>query len=818
MSETENKIIEVTENSTEKNKNEKENQKETVINKEESNYPQITIETIYKLIKRKKFSILTCPKCKSNIPSIVDVNIDMISYKCPCSPHNIKMSLEEFIVQIEQLNSSNEKCFKHKETIASFYCPECKKYICDICESFHSSFEPHHKIKKQFVSNNDICPIHKNEKKTFYCQECEQDLCKECINQIHSIHKTKVITIKEFYEKSLKLMRFKNLDEINDFFSNKIEEIITFKNNQTAYLNSILNEIILIQDEINNECEKLFKNNYLNIALYKIIMESFFNTNNSFGGLGEIIPQFVTIKNATGIYEELKDKNNINQKSFKPQFFKEYKSNYSPTPLFNFSNSNNKNGASNIQNQLNQILIKFKNNCLDFFEKNKIKYQFNTSINNKQIIHYNKTYERPFQIIKNNFKMQKISQTLNKVKINAIIELSNGNIAIGGDDKKIHILNTNKLEEIKTFVGHSTSILSLCQLKNGHILSGAGSHFFSNSMSQLISDPIREWTLEGNESIKIINKVPGIISCIKQLKNENIVVSSQSTGSIFILNKENYNILNTFNPNFLNCQLVILDKSDLIVAYNSGLNNNSTIKVYDHLNNMEILSIEAKGKIAGLYQYKNKNKIIFIRDKNIIIYDIDNHCEELNNQISFLSTNNININTNNINNNNNNNFANPFLTNNNNNNINNNNNNINNNNNNNNINNINNNNNNNGVAIGNTGFNNNNGLHFGNFGINNFNNINNFPNYNPGEGYYQEIERIRKIAKNFVNSFIIYNEKICFIGTSKFLAIYNYIDNQTQLIIHNSKEMIFAEKLLKLKNKKVLVLNNINIPQFSIFG
>ena len=64
MSETENKIIEVTENSTEKNKNEKENQIETVINKEESNYPQITIETIYKLIKRKKFSILTCPKCK----------------------------------------------------------------------------------------------------------------------------------------------------------------------------------------------------------------------------------------------------------------------------------------------------------------------------------------------------------------------------------------------------------------------------------------------------------------------------------------------------------------------------------------------------------------------------------------------------------------------------------------------------------------------------------------------------------------------------------------------------------------------------------
>ena len=32
--------------------------------------------------------------------------------------------------------------------------------------------------------------------------------------------------------------------------------------------------------------------------------------------------------------------------------------------------------------------------------------------------------------------------------------------------------------------------------------------------------------MEGNEN-KIINKVPGIISCIKQLKNENIVVYSQ---------------------------------------------------------------------------------------------------------------------------------------------------------------------------------------------------------------------------------------------------------------------------------------------------
>ena len=803
MSKTENKIIKGIENSIDKNKNKEQNEKEKVINEEKDYFPQITIDIIYSLIKRKKFSILTCPKCKSNIPTITNVNKDIISYKCPCSPHNIKMSLEEFIIQIEKLNSSNEKCFKHKETIASFYCPECKKYICDICESFHSSFEPDHKIQKQFVSNNDICPIHKNEKKTFYCQECQQDLCHECLKQIHSIHKDKVITIKEYYEKCLKLMKFKNLDEINNFFSNKIEEIITFKNNQTAYLNSILNEIILIQDEINIECEKLFRNNYLNMALYKIIMESFFNTNN---GLGEIIPQFVTIKNATGIYEELKDKNNLNQKSFKPQLFNEHKSNFSSSSFFQINNINNYNGGENIQNQLNQMLIKFKNNSLDFFEKHKIKYQFNNSNNNKQILHYNETYEKPFQVKKNNFKLQKLPQTLYRMKIYAVTELSNGNIAIGGDDKKIHILHPDKFEEIKTFVGHSTSILSLCQLKNGHLLSGAGTQYFSNSMSQLISDPIREWTLEGNESVKIINKVPGIISCIKQLKNENIVVSSQSTGTIFILNSENYNILNTFNPNFLNSQLLILDKSDLIVAFNVGLNNNSSIKVYDHQNNIEIFSIEEKGKISGLYQYKNQNKIIFQRDKNIIIYDIDNHCEELNNQISFLSTNN----NNNIQNNNNNNNINNNITNN-----------TNNNNSNNNItNNNNNNNNNNGIAIGNTGFNNinnnnNNTTLFGNVGVNNFN----YGNNNNNTRFYRQVSHVGRWTTNSVYniiSFIPYNEKICFLVTNKNLVIYNYINNQTQLTIDVSKGMPLAERMLKLKNKKVLLINNNTSPQFSI--
>ncbi len=111
------------------------------------------------------------------------------------------MLLEDFIMQIEKLKSSNEKCFKHKETIASFYCLECKKYIWDISESYHSSFESEHKIQKKFISNNDICIIHKNEKNTFYCQECQKDLCKQYLNQNHSFHKDKILLLKNFMKK-----------------------------------------------------------------------------------------------------------------------------------------------------------------------------------------------------------------------------------------------------------------------------------------------------------------------------------------------------------------------------------------------------------------------------------------------------------------------------------------------------------------------------------------------------------------------------------------------------------------------------------------
>ena len=105
---------------------------------------------------------------------------------------------------------------------------------------------------------------------------------------------------------------------------------------------------------------------------------------------------------------------------------------------------------------------------------------------------------------------------------------------------------------------------------------------------------------------------------------------------------------------------------------------------------------------------------------------------------------------------------------------------------------------------------------FGNNNINNINNIGHGNNNNNNRGFYRQGVRIGRwghVPSNII-SFIPFNERICFLGTNKSLIVYNFIDNQIQLTI--DKGVPLAEKMLKLKNKKVLLINNYSIPQFSI--
>ena len=59
------------------------------------------------------------------------------------------------------MENQNKKCAskEHKEIDAYFYCQECKIYMCNKCETFHSKLHPNHHT---FNSDTNI-----NEQKSF---------------------------------------------------------------------------------------------------------------------------------------------------------------------------------------------------------------------------------------------------------------------------------------------------------------------------------------------------------------------------------------------------------------------------------------------------------------------------------------------------------------------------------------------------------------------------------------------------------------------------------------------------------------------------
>ena len=773
----------------------------TSIENNPPNKIEISIENILDLIKTKKNIILTCPKCKKFPPLITEISNQKISYKCLCSSHYISMSLEEFILNIEHLNSSNEKCFKHKEQMATYYCKECKKYLCDICENYHSSFEPDHKVEEQMINNNFQCNYHKNNIKNYYCEDCKIDLCEKCKNVFHKDHLNKINNLKYYYDKCFKTIKFKNIDDVINFYSEKFIEIKNFKNVQTSYLQNLLNQIINIQEDINNECETIIKENYLNMTLYKIIMENFFNKNNN---SNEIIPQFITIKNAIDIYESnnnnnnnsKNNNNNINNLKFFSNFSNSFYKNYG------FGNSFKTNDTL-IQNQIETNLQKFKEISNEFFENHKIIFKMRPSSHCQKKYYFNNKYEKTFIVKKNNLNLIHFNPDL-KIKVNSIIELINGNIAIACNDKTIKIISSENFELIDNLIGHSSQVSVLYQLKNGLLLSGAGNNYDSNSFkvyysesNNSINDSIRLWNLDKKECLKIINIIPNPINAICELKNGNIAVTNMNINSVLILDNINFNIINSINTEFLMSNVLFtLKKSGFLVVNNlfNFRGGKNYIKIFDTENNNLVHLIDVGyDKISNIYEIED-NKLIYLKNKNLVIYNLNNNQEEIN--ISLDNTNAYNNNNNNINNNiwgNANNFINTLNGNNNNN--------------------ISNglNTNNNITNNDNNNTNNNNNIHNNNNINNKFinNNLNNNNNNNIG------FNNIR-YANNFTYIYMYpYNNQKILIANNQNISIFNFIKNQNETNFE-IKGFNSNDKILKLKNGKFIIITNFSSIHFHI--
>ena len=56
------------------------------------------------------------------------------------------------------LINQDKKCCSqgHEEIISNYYCPECRIYICNKCENFHSKLFKAHKLYKLDIDINEI--------------------------------------------------------------------------------------------------------------------------------------------------------------------------------------------------------------------------------------------------------------------------------------------------------------------------------------------------------------------------------------------------------------------------------------------------------------------------------------------------------------------------------------------------------------------------------------------------------------------------------------------------------------------------------------
>ena len=78
---------------------------------------------------------------------------------------------------------------KHKEITAISYCENCKVYMCNKCENFHSDLFINHTLHKINKDNTEILSIYCEEKDHFdklkyYCKDHNKLCCTFCLCKI----------------------------------------------------------------------------------------------------------------------------------------------------------------------------------------------------------------------------------------------------------------------------------------------------------------------------------------------------------------------------------------------------------------------------------------------------------------------------------------------------------------------------------------------------------------------------------------------------------------------------------------------------------
>ena len=151
-------------------------------------------------------------------------------------------------MEIQKKCSSKE----HRESNANIYCIECKVYMCNKCEIFHSNLCQNHQTLKIDKDNSDIftgfCKEEKHNQMEleFFCKNHNQLCCAACIAKI----KTKKIGNHKDCDIYI-------LDDIKDEKKNKLHNNIKLLEELSNTLQDSVNKLKNFFDSINKNKEEL---------------------------------------------------------------------------------------------------------------------------------------------------------------------------------------------------------------------------------------------------------------------------------------------------------------------------------------------------------------------------------------------------------------------------------------------------------------------------------------------------------------------------------------------------------------------------------
>ena len=466
---------------------------------------------------KEKLITIRCDKC-INIPKInlrynEENNIE-VEKRCN-NNHKKKMSLKDFLDE-NYFHLENAVCRKCRRKISSYYCYDCKDFICENCQ--YNQHDSRHKIIDK--NKYDYTCIEHHKKYNSYCKTCEKNLCTECVNK-HKYNNCIIYFYKDCSFDSNKInMELKKNDEV-------IKKVISIKKEIVQSLNQYLNQLtkkfekfiedIRLENELIIRLISIFEKNKFQLN-YEII----YNYENTVICYPNNFENLLKNDSSLNIYDKIIKLNDFFS-SASDLIKEKIKQNYNKNIITIHDNYNNN---TIITNDIPRIQTKFGNDIPRIQTKigndipriqtifgndiPRIQTIFGNDIpriqtkkENKKIITINNNKEKDLtnEDIKNNYYSEKYTykgspyyslkeksyitndwltntsifeyEIYEDDEVNCIIELKNKYISVGLKNGNINIYSNQNFKKVISMKEHKNKIVSIIEFKNGNLLSAS---------------------------------------------------------------------------------------------------------------------------------------------------------------------------------------------------------------------------------------------------------------------------------------------------------------------------------------------------------